>query len=261
MKQNTNRKGLALSAALLPAALLCPPAASADEASEWSFDVSLYGLAVGMSGDIGIGPINADVDAGFDTIWDNLEFGAMGTVRVGYNRWALSTDVIYMGLGASRNGVTVDFDQWMVEPTLSYRVCKYFEPLAGVRYNNLSGELRGPNLQRRGPGILPGPGLLDGPGVRSGTQDWWDPIVGANFHLPFARNFSFNVRGDIGGFGVGSDFTWQAFPCVSWQFAKWGSLQAGYRWVYIDYETGSGASRFKYDILNQGPQFGVTFHF
>ena len=35
----------------------------------------------------------------------------------------------------------------------------------------------------------------------------------------------------------------------------------GYRWLYMDYETGSGASRFKYDMLNQGAQLGFTFHF
>ncbi|MCL4787201.1 MAG: hypothetical protein KJ070_10465 [Verrucomicrobia bacterium] len=226
------------------AALLAPSAARASEARPWTFDLSLYGLAVGMAGDIGVGQVNADVDFGFDKVLDNLEFAMMGKVRLGYDRWALTTDVVYMGLGTSRNGVSVDLDQWMVEPTLSYRVSKYFEPLAGVRYNNLSGEIRGPF------GRTP-----------TGTQDWWDPIVGANLSLPLGKNFSFNVRGDIGGFGVGSDLTWQAFPYFDWQFARWGSLQAGYRWLYMDYETGSGASRFKYDMLNQGPQFGVVFHF
>ena len=232
----------------LAASLLAPSAACADEPNKWEFDLSVYGLASGMSGDVGIGPVNANVDVGFDKIWDNLEFGAMGKVRVGYGPWALTTDVIYMGLQGTKNGVTAEFDQWMVEPILSYRVSKYFEPLAGVRYNNLSGEIRGP-------------GVLPTPRIPSGTQDWWDPIVGANVNLPLGNNFSFNVRGDIGGFGAGSDFTWQAFPYFGWQFANWGSVEAGYRWLYVDYETGSGASRFKYDMLIQGPQIGLTVHF
>jgi len=111
------------------------------------------------------------------------------------------------------------------------------------------------------PADLRGPGILPTERTRSGTQDWWDPIVGANLSLPLSKKFSFNVRGDIGGFGVGSDLTWQAFPYLSWQFTRWGSLQAGYRWLYMDYETGSGTSHFKYDMLNQGPQLGVTFSF
>ena len=69
------------------------------------------------------------------------------------------------------------------------------------------------------------------------------------------------MRGDVGGFGVGSDFAWQAFPYLGWQFAQWGSLQAGYRWVDMDYETGSGANRFKYDMLYRGPQVGITVRF
>ncbi len=233
---------------LLSAALLAALATQANETNKWTFDVSLYGLAVGMSGDIGIGSVNADINAGFDKIWDNLEFGAMGTVRVGYGPWALTTDIIYMGLEGSKNGVTAEFDQWMVEPTLSYRVSEYLEPLAGVRYNNLSGEIRGP-------------GVLPTPRIPTGTQEWWDPIVGANATLPLGKGFSLNVRGDVGGFGVGSDLTWQVFPYFGWRFAKWGSLQLGYRWLYMDYETGSGASRFKYDMLNQGPQIGLTAHF
>ncbi len=157
--------------------LVAPPAVGALEPNEWTFDVSLYGLAVGMAGNIGIGPVNADVNVGFDKIWDNLEFGAMGKVRVGYGRWALSTDVIYMGLQGAKNGVTAELDQWMVEPTLSYQVCKYCEVLAGVRYNNLSGEIRGP-------------GILPTPRIPTGTQDWWDPIIGANLSLPLRQHDS-----------------------------------------------------------------------
>ncbi|MEI8044146.1 MAG: hypothetical protein WCL11_22235, partial [Verrucomicrobiota bacterium] len=51
------------------------------------------------------------------------------------------------------------------------------------------------------------------------------------------------------------------FSYVNWQFAKWGTLQLGYRWIYADYETGSGQNRFKYEVLTQGPQLGVTFAF
>ena len=79
---------------LLAATLLASPLARAGDPNPWTLDVSVYGLAVGMSGDLGIGLIDADLDVGFDKIWDNLEFAGMGTVRVGYGRWALTTDVI-----------------------------------------------------------------------------------------------------------------------------------------------------------------------
>ena len=50
----------------LGAALLAPSATHGNETNKWSLDVSLYRLAVGMSGDMGIGPVNADINAGFD---------------------------------------------------------------------------------------------------------------------------------------------------------------------------------------------------
>jgi hypothetical protein len=232
-----------LGALTLTLGLACAGPVAA-QTNGWTCDVTLYGLAVGMSGDAMVRGIPADVDVGFDDIWDNLEFAAMGRVRVGHGPWALTTDVIYMNLGASQNNVSVDFEQWVVEPTLSYRLCQNFEVLAGARYNQLDIEINDPF------GINP-----------SGTQSWWDPIVGANVSLPLSEKFCFNMRGDIGGFDVGSDLTWQAFPSVGWQISKAWSLNAGYRWVYIDYSSGSGANEFQYDVLSQGPQLGVTFRF
>jgi hypothetical protein len=214
------------------------------QTNHWTFDVSLYGVAAGMSGDVAVKGIPADVDVGFDKIWDNLNFGAMGTVRVGYDRWALSTDIIYMDLEATKGAFTAQAKQWLVQPALEYRVCQNFGVYAGTRYNSIDLELTGP--------------LRVNP---SDTKDWWDPIIGARVSLPLGKKFSFNVSGDIGGFGVGSDLTWQALPYFNWQFTKCASVQVGYRFLYTDYESGSGATLFKYDILTSGPQVGFTFHF
>ena len=60
-----------------------------------------------MSGDVTVRGVPADLNVGFDAIADNLEFGAMGKIRLGYDRWAITTDVVYMGLGASKNGVSM----------------------------------------------------------------------------------------------------------------------------------------------------------
>jgi hypothetical protein len=85
------------------------------------------------------------------------------------------------------------------------------------------------------------------------------PIVGGDVRIPFAGDLSFDLRADIGGFDVGSRLTWQVFPRVNWHCSKRGFLQAGYRWLYTDYETGNGKGLFGFDMLTQGPQVGVTF--
>lgn len=243
---NTTMKTLKLTplALTVTAIAIASPLHTQAQTNAWTFDVSLYGLAAAMSGDVTVKGVTSDLDVGFDQIWDNLELGGMAKVRVGHGQWAFTTDVIYMGLSASKNNVSAELDQWVVEPTLSYQLCSGFEVLAGARYNNISGDVRGPL------GINP-----------SGTQDWWDPIFGASAALPVSEKISFHVRGDVGGFDVGSTLTWQAFPYLNWQLSHAASIQIGYRWVYTDYETGSGLNRFRYDVLTQGPQAGFTWSF
>ncbi|MGO8926708.1 MAG: hypothetical protein ACLQU3_07460 [Limisphaerales bacterium] len=218
------------------------------QTSPWTFDVSLYGVAAGMSGDITARGIPADLNVSFGQVLDNLKFGAMGTARVGYDRWSLSTDVIYMDLGVSKGTVSADMQQWLVQPMLGYRLCPYFEVTAGTRYNNLSATIQGT-------------GPLGNFRSTSGTVEWWDPVIGGRVSVPLFKTLSFDVMGDVGGFNVGSELTWQALPMLNWRFSKWGSIQAGYRWLFSDYSQGSGTSQFRYDILTQGPQIGFTLSF
>jgi hypothetical protein len=213
-------------------------------AKKWALDLTLYAFAAGLDGEIGARRTDADVDVDFFDILENLEFAAMGKVRVGYDRWALTTDVLYLGLGASNNIAVADLDQWMVEPTVSYRVNPYFEPLAGVRYNSLSTTVIG-TLGRQA----------------SGNREWVDPIIGTNLTLPLSEKVALHLRGDIGGFGVGSDLTWQLYPRVSWRFHRHFSVDAGYRLLYMDYLDGGQANRFDLEVLIHGPQVGFTAHF
>ncbi len=81
-----------------------------------------------------------------------------GRSGVRYRRWTVSADVIYMGLGAARNGFDLGYDQWMVEPVVEYEVTKWLSPYVGVRYLSVSGEFRGPlgrDLRASSPGGIP----------------------------------------------------------------------------------------------------------
>jgi opacity protein-like surface antigen len=39
------------------------------------------------------------------------------------------------------------------------------------------------------------------------------------------------------------------------------SLEFGYRWLDIDYTSGEDDTLFTWDVLTQGPVFGVAFRF
>ena len=233
----------ARTALVFATALLMSAAVQAQDEG-WVVDVSVFMLGAAMDGTIGIAGHDADIDVSFSDIVENLEMGGMGSLRVARGRWAFTTEVIYMGLGGSNGAVAADVDQWNVEPSASFRVSDRFETIVGVRYTSLSTEIRVPFGRNR-----------------SGTVDWWDPIIGARWMLPIGEAWTFNLRGDVGGFGVGSDFAWQLFPYLTWQFGERASMQAGYRAVSGDYDEGSGLSEFKYDVVTHGPQLGVIFRF
>ncbi len=102
---------------------------------------------------------------------------------------------------------------------------------------------------------------ISGLGDLKGDKQWVDPIIGGRLMADLTEKLTFTLRGDIGGFGVSSDLTWSASGFLGWQFTPLLSAWVGYRAVGVDYETGSGNDRFKYDITVSGPIMGVGFSF
>lgn len=72
---------------------------------------------------------------------------------------------------------------------------------------------------------------------------------------------SVTVRGDIGGFGAGSHFTWSVATIVAYQVSQRVSLGAGYRILDIDFSEGKGSDKFTYDVQMRGPMLGFALHF
>ena len=100
---------------------------------------------------------------------------------------------------------------------------------------------------------------------RSGSIDWVDPFVGARLRQQIAPGESLVLRGDVGGFGAGSDNSWQVLATYNWQMCTMGGHlidgYLGYRALSVDYSQGSGKTEYKYDVLMQGPVMGATLHF
>ena len=63
--------------------------------------------------------------------------------------------------------------------------------------------------------------------ARSGTLEWVDPFVGLRVRHQLAPGKELQFLGDVGGFGVGSDFTWQFFAGYSFDFAVWQTTLHG----------------------------------
>jgi hypothetical protein len=89
------------------------------------------------------------------------------------------------------------------------------------------------------------------------SRVWTDPIIGAKLHYPFTKNLFGVVLGDAGGFGVGSDLSWNVFGGFGWSFSKTFSMTLGYRYLHVDYQKGG----FVMDANVQGFLLGFGFRF
>lgn len=89
------------------------------------------------------------------------------------------------------------------------------------------------------------------------AQDWWDPYVGVSARYNFTDTFYLTAKGDIGGFGVGADLTWQAYGGLGYQLTKNIHTEIGYRYLYTDYNKDG----FLYQVAQSGAQMsvGITF--
>ena len=101
--------------------------------------------------------------------------------------------------------------------------------------------------------------------AKSPDIDWVDPLIGARIRHEFAPGQELMVRGDVGGFDVGSRFSWQAIGAYNFQFAKtqygtWSGM-IGYKAQYADYSHGSGITYYRYDIVEHGPILGMSIQF
>jgi hypothetical protein len=73
------------------------------------------------------------------------------------------------------------------------------------------------------------------------------------------------IRGDIGGFGAGSDFSWQAVGGYVLDFGAWNRIMFSgvvrYRALSVDYAEGEGRRRFEFDMIQHGPVLGLSMRF
>lgn len=225
-------------------------AGESSDTGDWKFNLApLYLWAVSIDGDMTVKGTTAPLQIDFDEIVDNLE--ALFTVHfegMHNSGWGFLTDASYINIGDQQTtpGQTldVDFTTVMVEFAGTYRFslgANALDLIGGIRYYDLDTEID----------VVGVPPRIDK------SQDWVDAMVGARYTCNFADKWNFKARGDI-GLG-GSDLTWNLAGIFKYQPWKNVSLLAGYRYMSIDYEDGSGADLFKYDVTMNGPLLGVNF--
>jgi len=245
------RVGTAMAA--LAALMMSSPALAEDATGEWRQTVFLYGMGVAIDGEAQIGPLAVPVDLSISDIFDALRFGAMAAYRIDNDTWSFSADVTYMDLSFSqsteqgRASARLGTDQLTVMGTVGRRITPNLEALFSLAYFDLSTDLEVRVLQQRT--------------SVSRDADWVDPLVGLQYRRPIGGKWRMSLRGDVGGFGIGSDLTLHGWATLVRQNTESFSWYFGYRYIAYDYETGSGINRERYDLKQHGPGIGIAWSF
>lgn len=246
-----------LVAASMLACLATPLTARAAEGG-WEHTAVLYAMGAAIDGETQIGDLVVPVDMSMSDIFDALEFGAMAAYRADNGTWSFAVDATFMGLGgtaATEPGLIkgdVDIDQFTLMGTVGRRLTPHLEALFSLTYIDLSADLEA---------TIRVPGEDDVMRRASAGASWVDPLVGLQYHVPIGEQWRFNLRGDIGGFGIGSDLTYQVLANFRWQASERLGMVFGYRMIGFDYESGHDAGYERYDLLEQGPLVGMTISF
>lgn len=286
-------------AADIPMPIKSLPMKPAPAIDTWSFRFTPYIWATSLNGFATVKGYTTDVDASFFDILDHTQFpkglfqlAAFGEAR--YGRFAVLSDIAYMklGLGASLTnsrdigrlatlgiGASAGLTVKMViaEVAAAYEVARWgagASPDSGTALDLYAGGRvwwQRADADFNISGTLTGLGPLGltrtvaGTAEASGDVSWVDPVIGARLRHQIAPGWNLVMSGDVGGFGAGSKFSWQAIGALDFDFLRtknvtWSGM-IGYKALYVDYTQGSGMAQYEYSMTMYGPIFGITARF
>lgn len=275
-------------------------AAPAPAASAWTYDITPYAWALSLNGSSTIRGHTSDIDMTFiDLLHRKIPkemFGLMTSFEARNDRFAVIGDFVYTKLGADKSGARQVTLGPLLSAGLDYNldvgIKMIIAELAGAyeiaHWGADAGVGSGTALDVYGGGrlwwqqaelslaanatliaTLPRHSFTllsaDRAVAKSGDMTWVDPIVGMRLRHQFSPGHELTLSGDVGGFGAGSQFSWQAVGAYRWTFARshavtWSGF-LGYRALYVDYSKGSGEHLYAYDMLQHGPMIGVSARF
>lgn len=259
----------------------------------WRFNAALYGWAINMSGSVTARNQTVDTNASFIDLVQKSDSlaGFMGYFEADKGRVGFYSDLVFakLGFGAGQTAYRNPIAGLKISATASaalttqiaiiemggiYELYRWpgsegaftaVDAVGGFRYWNLSVDatfdaqvnidLSRLHLERTAGFAI----------ARADTVQWVDPVVGFRVRHQFTPNQQIFVRGDVGGFGLGSQISWQAVAVYSyaWQFTGYQiAALIGFRALGVDYVSPSGGTdAFGFNEVLYGPIIGVSFRF
>ena len=137
----------------------------------------------------------------------------------------------------------------------------WFQPILGVRLNDINVQIQNTINYEISSSLVNIQGTTQNT-VQAGRL-WLEPLVGAKLGLQLSDPITLWLRGDMSGFGLAgdTDYSWNLLFGMDWWVKENISLQLGYRFYEINYQTGTGSNAFGFSELFNGPFVSASFHF
>ena len=265
--------------------------------NQWQFSFTPYAWATGVNGNVTARGHKVNIDESFIDIVEDSDslFALMGFFEARKGRFSLFTDVVWEDLGfpdhvrrsgspfqrlpsvnvSVRANTQLDYEQLIIQSGIAYEVARWqsaagaytaLDLMGSARYWNeetdlnlkVSGVLTadlerlGLQIQRSGSRAI----------AKSGTLEWVDPVIGARLRHKMTSGSELTLLGDIGGFGAGSEFSWQVVGTYGFDVMCFGTplrTVLGYRALAVDYSENSRFGKNALDVVQHGPVMGVSF--
>jgi hypothetical protein len=264
----------------------------------WEFSLTPYGWATSMNGDISARGHTVDVNESFIEIVEKSDslLAWMTYFEARKGRIAFFTDFVWADIGFPghfditksplgrfdratlnvKGNVQLDYEQTIIQSGIAYEVARWQRELGSFTALDLMGSARYWNqdvdVSLRLTGTLTvdlqelGLQLQRSRRVaiaRSGDLEWVDPVVGARIRHQIAPGKELRLVGDVGGFGAGSEFSWQAVATYGFDVNCFGTplhTVIGYRALAVDFSEDGRFGKNALDVVQHGPVMGVTFN-
>lgn len=184
---------------------------------EWKFSLRPYFYLSGLSGSITVDPLTFPVNSSFSTLLSNVKFGGFLSFTAEKGQWGVNADFQYINLyGESTGpaGSSLDLKNIIGELDIIFRpeLAPTLRFLVGLRAYSVSQSI-----------------LVAGQALPEAKVNVYDPVIGAYGSWALHRKWDFELRGDIGGFGVSSEATYQMMGGFRFGLGENTSLPFGYR--------------------------------
>jgi hypothetical protein len=251
-------------AALSVAILATTGTAIADETADapWQFAVTVPLWAPQINGNVTVLGHQQDVNVSFSQLKDHLDTSLALAMEAHKGKFGIFGNFGYMKFSGGFTGplggtTSADLKFLLANGGVSYQLVKtesehpfVLAATAGIRYWYVA-----TSLSHNGAG-----GTWRG----GDNYDLVDPVIGLRASQYLTPKLHLDISGDGGGFNLNhnTDWTWSAAGMLTYDFAKWFSLSAGYQAVALDESNGdSGTGKHGLNLVFSGVAAALTFKF